>query len=341
MFNLLKKSTLVDLENFETLYAVEINNRLSLKKDQLPVVLTTNAEISIKQELRDNTIRNTSVLNKVEGNTTNKEFEAYLEKNLLLADISRRFSIQRNRHGEIKKILNLKELKNDWLRWKENKLYDFVQKLNEQEKFIQNYEKGLSIMEDQLKNELQSIALYPECYSFKSYLSTEKEYTQPHYFTSRLIDKMGISYKLTPTRIDSTEQRVTVEMKSVIANINELSPLLEQMNAQPGYQYAFEITVLYELEKNTGKIIFSQVQLHESLNEFIDYRIQIIAKDMSNPNPNSFYQTFKGKFYTKEEWNKFEEEELKNYARKNNMVLDKNNAKINSGRFFLDEKKRK
>lgn len=54
-------------------------------------------------------------------------------------------------------------------------------------------------------------------------------------------------------------------------------------------------------------------------------------------NMENSYKTYKGKKYTEQEWEKFEQEQFEHYARKNNILLEDEKPK-KEGRFFLDEK---
>lgn len=65
-----------------------------------------------------------------------------------------------------------------------------------------------------------------------------------------------------------------------------------------------------------------------------------IKKTDISPNSESqtlIFKTYKGKKYTKQEWEKFEQEQFEHYARKNNILLEDEKPK-KEGRFFLDEK---
>lgn len=71
----------------------------------------------------------------------------------------------------------------------------------------------------------------------------------------------------------------------------------------------------------------------EELYEIMNYSIHSEQYDIKY----GVYKTHKGKSYTKEEWEDFEQEQFKEYARKNNIPLGEEKPK-KGGRFFLDEK---
>ncbi|WP_128153091.1 hypothetical protein [Apibacter raozihei] len=279
MFNLSVKSNIVSPQSFETFYRIQISYN-SVAGPQTPnLSLNTVSHIHFVQRIQNNSLYNTTVLLSANGGTKNEENRSALEKILILSDIMTKMSIKRNLNGKIEKLLNPDEIKKSWNLWKEKNLTEYMRKLIEQENFIEDLESSLIYLEGNFKKEIQYIALFPECYSFKSNNLQSTNYTSQYIFNSHLINELVLKYKLYPVFIKDYGNIIHVKLKSIIANLSDVGSIINEIDSLPDYKYKFEILADYKFDKKSGRIITSEVVLSEFINNEIQYTSKVEIKE--------------------------------------------------------------
>lgn len=335
MFTLFKNKNLINLENFESSYILNIKSYTSLNKDKVPLIIERKSKIKLKQIIEGSRIINTYFLTETEENSNDENFNKFFKKLSFLSFITEELKIERSLRGQILTLLNIDQIEKKWKNWKEKKLYEFLPILKDQENFVISFEKGLLYLKDNIKNELDYILLFPEIYQFKDYISTAREFTSLYIFDSCLIKGAEIKYKFYISDILQKEfsPNINIHLKSEITNKQELTILLKSLeNKYNGItDYKFFEDLFYNIDKSTGKITYAKLELTENISEGHEYKYLIDFYPLEtsiNSETEKIYKTYKGKDFTLKEWEKFEQKQFDDFV--NNNLINKDHDLFNN-----------
>lgn len=288
------EALLFRLNSFNARYLLTVSNEFTMGKENPVVVLQTESDISLQQQLAENHLLTTVTVNSITGKTENSTLKPHLEQMLVLGNISRKIVFERNERGSITGIANQEELNNEWEAWKKTSLAVHFPDPAEQVKFVEHFEKGLTAMEENIKNNLNYYILLPEIYHLKKHNSCSNitdEHTQP----SKLISGMPLQYRFRATEITDTDTAV-IKLETEILNMPDVRKkyLKHYYGAQTEFditEYSFSIHLDYLAEKNSGKIISGNLFLKEKMHDHLQYLLHIRLDEIKEETPVTTNQT--------------------------------------------------
>ncbi|PQL95580.1 hypothetical protein [Apibacter adventoris] len=180
------------------------------------------------------------------------------------------------------------------------------------------------------------------------------------YFYANIDMTLDLVLNKSLDRLNNSEV-INIDLEKLIIDKKNKNPFISNFwHAQGELEYPRDnlkaCIIIYIIKTEKGWYYFESVGSKPNLENYnweINKRcIELIINSFNNLNfklrkSDSFskdikvkensYKIYKGKKYTEQEWEKFEQEQFEHYARKNNILLEDEKPK-KEGRFFLDEK---
>lgn len=133
---------LLTISEFSQLYALQTENIFLMGAANPPLEFSTASKIILHQEQRGAFINKSIKVCQITGETKADTLKPFLAQMLHLAEINPELRIERNLNGQFLRLLEKDRLEAEWRFWKNEKLQKLFLSEKEQNKFVENYEKG-------------------------------------------------------------------------------------------------------------------------------------------------------------------------------------------------------
>lgn len=276
--------------DFEEEYELITENSFVMGKENPPITTKTVATLTVSQRIESKKIYTSVKALHISGEASNDQMQEGLQQALILSEISPVMVFERNKKGKITALHNKEQLNQDWESWKNRRLDEVIpDNPAARQRFIKNYENGLSKLEEQLSANFQYIFLLPECYEFKDYMETANDITSYKTYRSRFVPGLEIDYQLEKKNIRVNSQEAKLYLQSRIFRSKELfDNILGKFYTQslPQFSlvdYAYTIDSEYLFDRNTSKIIEAKCCMKEQLHEHCSYKIEMLLNGKTKP----------------------------------------------------------
>lgn len=281
MFNIFKinNELLIPFpKDFISNYKIVNKSLFVMGKENDIIQTETESIVKVHQIIKEENIETIISIGNISGKTSNREIAPELERMLALSQISRRIVCVRDKKGNFLFIKNKRELEKDWLLWKENQLKELFPNLNEQQRFIKNYEKGMQHLGEKILSSYPYFILTFPIFSLKQYVSEKNIFKCP-IIPSKLLAELNIQYYLKPTNIIVNNTDISqFHLKSSILNRNEILSSLQKIypnNPTMIKQYQFGVYLEGSVNRQTGEIIKSDFSFTEIVHKNYRYDLYI------------------------------------------------------------------
>lgn len=276
---------LISQADFRANYILSTESNLIMGEQNPPIKITNVANLVLEQTVLKKKIMTSIRILNVVSDTDNHIFKEALRESDLFTDIISQLEIERNLKGQFVKLANIKEIRNDWEVWKEQKLPEMSFSPHKERKLIDNFERGLNKLDEQLNNNFQYTILLPEFYKWRDYPSSN-DLGSLKIYSSRLVEDLHIYFKLKKDRFSENGEEVELYQKVFLSESQneERTKLLNCFYRQnlPDFsseQYEFDLSTSYLINKQTSEIIQAEMQFKEELHSNFKYEMKFLLKN--------------------------------------------------------------
>ena len=275
-------SHLMKQQDFTSSYQLITKTCFAMGEENPPILISSVANIDLEQIIEKKKIFTTVIFKDMTSETDNNQMQSALQEMQLFTTVNPVIKFQRNLEGKVKGIANKEQLWRDWEKWKTKQLPQLIPDEDKQKKVIENYENGLSSLEDSISSNIQYMLLLPECYEFKDYPNAQDVCSYRSYH-SRLIENMNFNYQLKKQKF-STGRHQPLSKLSLTSHIsgqedivhNYLTPYYTKYLPSFSHEdYLFQVKIDYEFDKNTSEIMSATLSFTEQLHSNFTYSMEM------------------------------------------------------------------
>jgi hypothetical protein len=283
LFNIFSKedkgAKLLHPDNCMAHYLLTANNEFVMGKANPVLSVATESHILLHQTVNETGIQTDITLQSITGKTEAPVLQTQLKQMLALAEISKQLVFERHANGKMQRITNMEAVHEQWQHWKQTKMAELFPLEIEQNKFADNFEKGLLRMDESIQNNLNYFILLPDIYHIKKFITPSNAGAEL-LLSSRLIADMPVRCRFVPIDITEEGDRAFVKLQGELLNAHEMQKkyLKEYYKKQTDFniaEYAFTIDLNYEINSLNGQIIAGNLFLKEKMHDHLQYILNI------------------------------------------------------------------